>query len=148
VKYLGLVLLIALSACGEARQASPQVIDSEFQEYVSNFEDTFGIVARSNIVFGTLKDKRIGQCDWVTKPNDFLNVITIDKAFWDSANYWQREQVIFHELGHCELGIFEHDDTRDENYRHKSLMATRAIDWWVYEYFREEYIQDLKGKMK
>lgn len=31
--------------------------------------------------------------------------VTIDQAYWNSVSELQREMVVFHELGHCVLGI-------------------------------------------
>ena len=42
-----------------------------------------------------------GECTYSShQPNH----VTIDKTFWDGASDRYREFVVFHELGHCDLG--------------------------------------------
>lgn len=36
--------------------------------------------------------------------------IIIKREYWENANYYQRQEIVFHELGHCDLGIIGHID--------------------------------------
>lgn len=96
-------------------------------------------------------DNVLGKCNYSSQ---FPGLVTVDKTFWEKANDWGREFVVFHELGHCELlrGHFEEafadgtcvslmrsgaEDCRD-NYRQSTRITyldelfdpRRAGDWF------------------
>lgn len=145
MKYL--ILLLTLTACAPTPEISlGESIGQEFQGYVKEFDETFQVTTQATVQFSdTLPDNMLGLCTTFTRPNDFLNIVSINRKFWETANDWQKEQLIFHELGHCELGL-KHDDFMLDYGLPKSLMNKRAIDWWVYRDNREYYLNELKEK--
>ncbi|MEM6318355.1 MAG: hypothetical protein AAF960_11840 [Bacteroidota bacterium] len=44
----------------------------------------------------------VGLCNRAS--NNDRNII-IDQAFWQQHNSWNRELIVFHELGHCSLNL-------------------------------------------
>lgn len=61
-----------------------------------------------------------GKCRY---SSHFPNHVTIDKAFWDSTSDLGREFVVFHELGHCDLGR-DHRESTNADGTCKSLMRS------------------------
>ena len=51
------------------------------------------------------------------------NQVLIDKSFWDEANVYLKEQVVFHELGHCYLHK-THNDTQHADGTCQSIMRS------------------------
>ncbi len=71
--------------------------------------------------------------------------IRIKQEFWNNASYWEKELLVFHELGHCILAR-SHDDSVDSLGHCKSIMRTSANlchleygaenrDYWLDELF-------------
>lgn len=52
------------------------------------------------------EDDVAGQC---TYASHLPNHVTIDQNFWNGASDRSREFVVFHELGHCDLGRDHHE---------------------------------------
>lgn len=63
-------------------------------EFDNDAEGISGIIRR--ISGSTI----IGQC---ARSNDSTKIITIDRSFWDAFNDFEKELVVYHELGHCFL---------------------------------------------
>lgn len=73
------------------------------------------------------------------------NVIRIGKAFWDWAGPTTREQVVFHEFGHCLLGR-DHDNGstfRNNEYIPKSIMSQYLFPEYYYATYRTYYLNEL-----
>jgi len=75
---------------------------SEFKsEYLGQEKSNYPIFFE----FDDLNEPTLGRC-YRPKDPQFVNngrVIILDKPFWDNASYYKREELIFHELGHCDL---------------------------------------------
>lgn len=98
MKYLAPILLIVLSSCGR-----PAIVDAELKPFV----DSFITLSRQynpeldlpdevyfDVVFvPSLKYPIIGSCG--------NGKISISRLYWDTASFFNREQLMFHELGHC-----------------------------------------------
>ena len=54
--------------------------------------------------FADLDDTRLGACRFHRDPTR-PRVVEIDHEKWLGASNSRREQLVFHELGHCDLGI-------------------------------------------
>ena len=110
-----LLILLLLTSCGKflpsdvLRIDKPYKVkktDKTFSFYVSKFEKEFKIKVRVPIVFESLKPFYSGVCYiW----NDGYKQISINKEHWNSYNIEQREQLIYHELGHC-IYELKHND--------------------------------------
>lgn len=57
------------------------------------------------------EDDVVGQCNY---NSDRPNRVTIDLGFWRRASSFDREMVVFHELGHCVLGLGHTDDANPD----------------------------------
>lgn len=126
------------------------------QEYVQIFEQEFEIDVRSQIRIVSINSgDKIGRCWLNDGPNSLVNLIELDEKFWNNADYWSREQLVFHELAHCEFGILEHDDSLTEVETtfgglliKASIMHHSHIPSIIYKNFRDHYIEELKGKRR
>lgn len=68
--------------------------------------------------------------------------IMIDKEYFDMSTNYEKEELIFHELGHCILNK-DHDESKDSNRRPKSIMYPVTITDSIYRENRTEYINEL-----
>lgn len=101
-----LVLLI-FPACNREEAFTGAVVDPALQSYFESFASE-GLKRGKTIdmsrVSGILADiedaKVLGRC---TQGSVSGSTVTIDTEFWTKANAWEKEYVIFHELGHCVL---------------------------------------------
>lgn len=89
-------LLLLTTACGK-----PPVIDVTFIPYLDKFKEEaekheIPVTIEFSVGFGDP-----GKKDSHTAGLCGLNGITIKKAFWDSAEEADKEQLMFHELTHC-----------------------------------------------
>lgn len=128
MKILNILLLIFLSACGKAPQ-----IDSELRPYLDNFfyyAKVYDVELNDwdfDILFASSMENIRGYCN--------SNGIRINKEFWNSANYLDKEQLFFHEAGHCFLGL-SHIGT-------PSIMHPSLIGYFYYANNRDMLIKEL-----
>ncbi len=83
-------------------------IEPQFQEYVSQFESLYGIKIDGSIV-STEKvpfDSAhvVAVCQNYGR-NSRWNVVYVQRKFWDKADFHTRQEMLFHELGHCVMGL-------------------------------------------
>ena len=96
-------MVLALSACGK------QVIDPTFIPYVERFEQAAhengreGFKVGSSIVLVEELAGKRAECK-----HGMHNRVEVRSGYWAFANDAERQALITHELGHCELGL-EHD---------------------------------------
>lgn len=157
MKGLLLILsLIGLSACGRELTEQSSVakvvqIDPELAPYVEMFEQDAKRLGKhitiDNLVvqFGdTGKDSYIAVCKVSSQTNP---TIIFSTKFY---NYYKKqgmftdiEQVVFHELGHCVLGL-NRNDTRDQKTDNPvSVMNTYHFSGDLYNEFRNNYLMQL-----
>lgn len=99
MKYVLLILVSFLFGCGKAYQSA------EFAPYLESFSNIYDKdVSNITIYFDNLPNKTVGICYYKDKE------IRIDKTFWDQSTTYGREELIFHELGHCVLRLDHNDD--------------------------------------
>lgn len=124
------------------------IIESDLQPYVTKFDNLLNTKTNSSIIFTTLENPVVGRC-YNYGTNSEYNIIHIDINYWNSSLEDSKEQLIFHELGHCVLGL-GHDDTYiyDNVYGYipSSLMNSFVISVFIYSQFKEFYYQDLLYK--
>ena len=70
--------------------------------------------------------------------------INIDPEFWAIASDVEKEEVVFHELGHCILGR-DHEETVLEEGIPKSIMFPYVFEW-EYQNYRSYYVAELKNE--
>lgn len=110
LSLLVLLLLGWLVSCGKSAgdvidgdgAPVPVPTDSRFDSYVQSFEDEYGSKVTVPIVFKATERGHAGVC---IKWTNGYREININKIYWDSINELQREQLIYHELGHCVLDL-------------------------------------------
>jgi hypothetical protein len=136
---LFLIIFLFLTSCGVKT-----TIDSAFTSYVQDFEFKIGVpVANVDIYFKKLTYPTIGVC----YRGSVKNVVQIDPDQWNLSDDYGKEQTIFHELGHCVLGL-QHNDARatlDNQNVEGSIMNTYFFgNKPYYIKYHENYKQALK----
>lgn len=88
--------LLFVCACGMA----PGKQDPTFSGYVKEYEKLYSMdVSNLNIQFGKLGPDTVGECDL------YRSTITISTDYWPTLTDLGREETLFHELGHCAMGL-------------------------------------------
>lgn len=113
MKYL--LMLFLISSCGKnisdfiQGKGNPKrgKTDPVFREFVDSFSQRFNISVGVPITFKPIEQKYAGVC--LVYVNGYRE-IRINKIYWESYSREQKEQLIFHELGHCVLNR-GHDDS-------------------------------------
>jgi hypothetical protein len=136
--FLGLLLL---TACAAPRPIQEFPVPAEIYEHVETFERACDVRVNLPIDFGSLPPPVIGRCYY----SDIYREIELDKDIWPGLDYLQREQLIFHELGHCTLDI-DHDNTSLEGGCPASIMYYKLMPQICYKKYREYYIEELCTK--
>ena len=83
----------------------------------------------------------VGQCQTSDQGN---KRVFIDRAFWESFDHYEREFIVFHELGHCVLDR-DHDDSVSSMNKCASIMQS-GLGRCKNDYgpdTREEYLDEL-----
>lgn len=176
IKYLLLIIIMFSSYKAYAsdfvikNEPDPNMvigIDERVQPYVKTFEKISGlrVIIPIGIIEITDKEERgkkrliVGECQtWGDEKGNIFNQIVIDKLFYNlyRFNFNRMENLIWHELGHCALGIDEHDDTRlkEDEFCPNSLMNSEGFGdeelSYCYIKYKKHYEKDLftiKGKI-
>lgn len=128
MKALLILSFLTLASCGKALDYHVD-IDPELAPVVLAFQYAGSINKRPidlhniTVQFDTnspLPTTLAGLCE--TKPR---TTVTINKHRWDLLPEVSRRELVFHELGHCILGL-HHDDT------HKNIMNYTIMGLLVY----------------
>lgn len=80
----------------------------------------------------------VGWCKPLMRPLEIM----IDSGYWEDITELEKEQLVFHELGHCILDA-DHVEELDADGDPVSIMHPYTIDEHIYIKHREEYIQKL-----
>jgi hypothetical protein len=131
-------------ACGKGQ------IGNDFVPLVSQFEDEArargkNLTVSSEIKFGHLDTGTSGLC----QSGLGHNTITILKGSWDSMNDDGKRALLYHELGHCELGKShdEHESRVDidgTNYSKTSIMYPELNKVLrAYSLLEKQYLDEL-----
>ena len=136
-------IALLLGGCGFTRVAIPN--DPTFDSIKLQFYYDTGVnVDHIPIYFEDLDGFVIGTCYY----SAFRNYIEIDKNYWDEFNAAEKEQIIYHELGHCALGRIGHT-IGYTNWCPNSIMNTYAFSPWEIENcyipYHNKYINELMG---
>ncbi|MCC7442490.1 MAG: hypothetical protein IT285_12710 [Bdellovibrionales bacterium] len=151
------LLLLVLSAggtlfgagCGQDPGAR-YAVAPEFEAYVARFESeaaargeplaiTDLVVAFSESGFS---GSELAECEL---NSDESPTIRVRASLWEGSNETQREQTLFHELGHCVLRR-DHDPSKDDDGLPSSLMYPLRISSVVYEQNRDVYLDELYSR--
>jgi hypothetical protein len=119
--------------------------DSSSAPYVKSFEEYFNHKVTVPILFTSLSGNTRGRCIFFRAPK-VLRRIQIDSKYWARIEDWERELVIFHELGHCEFNM-DHDKSKEPGIffqNPKSIMYPYLF--WQYAARRDHYWRELAKK--
>ena len=122
--------------------------DPAFDSYVKAFSNEFKVRVSVPVIFNNIENNIAGVCRiWY----DGYRQIEINSKYWFSFSEEQKEQLIYHELGHCVFKL-GHDDsmlTTDKkcpNSIMRSFMfnAFEIDSCYIPKY--EHYMEDLNAK--
>ena len=129
--FLGLLMPLVIVGCGlrifdvKKRYDTPNkhVTDETFRDNISTFESYRSNIVTTPIIFDdNMSDSIGGVCTkWLRSKKIVYREITINTEYWDSISEAQQQQLIDHELGHCELNR-GHNDEKLENDQPASIM--------------------------
>jgi len=118
MKYL--IMLLLITGCGKGFQDFINIGEPNFKKaktdpiftpFIQSFEAEFNRRVKVPIVLKTIKQGYAGVC--LVYSNGYRE-IRINKDSWDYYNHEQKEQLVYHELGHCVFNK-DHDNTLREN---------------------------------
>lgn len=140
-RWLFLVPIIFTVGCGKSIQ-----IDNELMSYVKTFESKYNVKISSDVQFGKTTLPVVGYCE----DNGFSKSIVINKEEFDKFTSLQKENLMLHELGHCELNRNHTEETERFEYYSvpKSLMYPYVFNSFqikAYSSDKEKYLAELIG---
>lgn len=138
--------LILLSSCGSPSQNRIPLVDSEFDKYISKFEKIYAVNVNIGMIFKNQQNNIVGTCYYFK--NKKFNYIEIDNNYWNSVEDSFREELIFHELGHCILDRGHDEELISSNsYLGKIPKSIMYPFVFGYEYERYEnyYLEELNN---
>lgn len=119
----------------------PVIIDQELAAYAYRFEEEIGVSADGiSLGFGDLDGYVVGTCSIGSSGRK----ITIDREFWDRIEEHVKEELMYHELGHCAMYL-DHDESIADSGCPVSVMYPYVLDY-CYLHHADEYKQDLRGR--
>ena len=101
--------------------------DPVFLEYIEEFKKEFFSYTNVPVIF---KDNTINAIAVCTKWRSGYREVSIVREYWNKLNHLQKEQLIFHELGHCVLDL-DHNSSHiflDFGYCPASIMRNWAFN--------------------
>lgn len=126
-----------------------RVVDPVLEPLVKRFEEEFKVRVFFPVRFYSALDNAVGSCtSWVNG----ARLVRIDSKRFETLNDTQKEQVMYHELGHCLFNL-PHNDRRvtfsnvsdDWPASIMNSMAFDPIEALVYKLNRRYYITELKN---
>jgi hypothetical protein len=155
---LALATLLLAVAPGCAKSADEHTaavqIDPAAAQYVARFEESAASYGRAVTVtdlvveFGEVEavpgesGGARGVCSAATGQTP---VVTLSREAWDRSSDAEREELVFHELGHCLLGL-THEAGINSDGIPTSVMNPTEIGGAIYKQYREFYLRGLFGK--
>lgn len=156
MRYI-LLLMIVISSCGGPEIETCMVdtsdprtfshVDAEFAPYVSDFESHYGNPIDIPMGFKKLDRPTVGVCyRWSSGYRE----IAVDPDWWEKAEPASRQELLFHELGHCVLNR-QHSREVDKNKLPLSIMWPTVFSGYLldnYEINFDRYIEELFADSK
>lgn len=140
-------MLNSILGCAQQQELHNNIpefkIDPEFQSYVNTFEKDMSTKVQINMTFYSQSDSVVAICySYDKKPE--LNYVEVDPIQWSYLDENGKEEVIFHELGHCLMGK-DHDSMFLEEYNvPKSIMYPYVFSI-AYGVHKPYYVEELKN---
>lgn len=151
--FFTILMAILLSACAQEKGTN---IKSDFAPYALHFQAMALKNGRSIKINNVIIDfdpalsgsSILGQClSTLTEDTFTVPRVTINPQFWNVSSLANREQLIFHELGHCVLNRKHREDfvrTADGwNTIQASIMYPYHLGESKYDYNYNEYMKEL-----
>lgn len=143
MKYL--IMLLLITGCGKSIEDFIRIDNTNvkkaktnpiFAPFIQSFEAEFNRKVRVPIVLKTIENKYAGVC--LVYSNGYRE-IRINKNSWDQYSHEQKEQLIYHELGHCVMNK-NHDNALLNNHCPNSIMRSYMFnDYEINECYLPEY---------
>jgi hypothetical protein len=120
------LLMMSITNCSVE---SSSEVDAELVYYFQLFEEEavsrdISIDMSSILVSGYIENIEtrgtLGQCK---SYSDGSQTVVIDDNYWQRADDYEKEYIVFHELGHCVLGR-DHNNVRDDEGICESIMQS------------------------
>jgi hypothetical protein len=155
MKFIILLSLtgVLVSACGSTTNLPSPVIqiEAQFQPYVNQFIQASSTVNKPTIITSLIvqmvptldNDQEAGVVGECTTSNGYPT-INIGENYWDTVGEDSRQQLFFHELGHCVLGRVHRPDLN--NGEDLSIMNPYVMDSAIYEANINQYFYELFWK--
>jgi hypothetical protein len=147
MKYL--ILLFLITGCGKSLEDFIRMngnikkakTNPVFTPFIKSFEAEFKRRVKVPIVLKTIDSKYAGVC---LVYSDGYREIRINKDSWDYYSYEQKEQLIYHELGHC---VFNkgHDNNLRENCPNSIMRSYMFSIYEINECYLPEYDHYMKN---
>ena len=125
MRFFTLFLLLLLLGCEE----NPLQSDPEFDPFLNSFDEaatergvSIDLSSVTLYLSEELQTAIHGQCIQYASGK---SEIRIRRQYWNSASFWEKELLVYHELGHCILQR-SHDDSTDDMGHCESIMRTSA----------------------
>lgn len=141
---------LLLTGCG-AGPSPHNIIDKEFNKFIEQFYKDVGMWFGGSIVLSSDAEfiaNVVGTCDY-TQLTSKKNTVRIKASFYNKATKETKTALLYHELGHCALGldhdsriIFNSYDTMSDcpnSIMHPTLVSDECIkaNW-------QHYIEELR----
>lgn len=116
-----LIPLLFLMSCGKSIQdflhinGSPikkSKTDITFNKFVESFSEQFDVIINVPIIFKKINYNYAGVC---IKYSTGYKEIQINSIHWENYSLEQKEQLVYHELGHCVLNRKHNDLLMETN---------------------------------
>lgn len=137
------ILFLLITACGVPRSYESH---SDFNKYKEKFEQETGVAVSVPIIYDeTLSNEYAAVCEIFS---DGYKLIRINELYWSYYGESGREELVYHELGHC---VLDRDHTEELTippaYRYaipNSIMYPYAFgNSFYYLAFRDHYVEEL-----
>lgn len=132
------LFLLYLTAGCDMPSPAAKGVDPEFEEVLAEYQREKaqrtgeGVRAVAAVMVPDLEGNTVGQCRrWSNGDRE----IFIDQEFWNFATNSLREQLFFHEMGHCDLDL--------EHVQGLAIMSPSLIQDTFYRDNRETLIDDM-----
>lgn len=148
--YLIIVVGMVMIGCGKEKTETRDLkvhVDSELEQYALEFEQEMGVnTDYISMMFGDLSGLQMGLC---TSWSDGRREITIDKEYWDEQDDLGKEQLMYHELGHCAMNLSHDaslvlDPNTNQNIEASIMNPYFFGDDYNWHSYRDAYKQALK----
>ena len=139
IVLLTLILMMGCSNVPRKGLVLYRHVDARTIEYVKEFEKHYGKnIPNITIEFRDLPGNAKGLCNTITRK------IYIDEDKWYGIGKLSQEELIFHELGHCVLGLGHDFTIKSRDFCPTSMMyKDGAIVEGCYEKDRDYFIKEL-----